>query len=79
MVYHTGGFVTGGQVLSMHKLRACLTNVHVVQGYMSYERTCITENHVLKVGYVLLEDMSNMRTGCLAVDLILLFLVICDY
>ena len=32
----------------MHYLRAYLTGGHVLQEYMYYERTCITENHVLK-------------------------------
>ena len=32
----------------MHYLRACLIGGHVLHEYMYYERTCITESHVLK-------------------------------
>ena len=32
----------------MHNLGACLTGGHVLQEYMYYERTCVTESHVLK-------------------------------
>ena len=34
----------------MHYLRACITGGHVLQKYMYYERTYITESYVLKVG-----------------------------
>ena len=32
----------------MHYLRACLTGGHVLQKYTYYEKTCITESHVMK-------------------------------
>ena len=48
----------------MHYLWICLTSGHILQEYIYYERTCIAEvMSCFKIGYVILEDMSNMRTG----------------